>query len=149
MKGIISFYGKPGCKGNARQIEQLKQAGYVLQVIDILTREWDVETLQKFFGQEKPHACINTRAPQISSGEFDPSTLNENGVLQAMIQDPILIKRPLLFYRGEFACGFDHPLVKQLLGEEPIDYECEASDICPQPQLPSAECSIGNLHRSK
>jgi nitrogenase-associated protein len=134
MKGIISFYGKTGCKGNARQIEQLKRADYVVQVIDILTKEWDVETLLKFIATETVQACVNQRAPQISSGEFNPLELNDSELLQAMIQDPILIKRPLIFYRGEFACGFDHPLVKRLLNEEPIDYECQQHETCTHPR---------------
>jgi nitrogenase-associated protein len=146
MKGIVSFYGKSGCKGNARQIEQLKQAGYVLQVIDILAKDWDVETLPKFFNGEAPHACVNTRAPQITSGAFKPDELNSADLLQAMVQDPILIKRPLLFFRGEFACGFDHPLVKELLDEEPVDYECQQNDTCSHPHEPSSECSIGKIH---
>ncbi|MGZ0654080.1 ArsC/Spx/MgsR family protein [Coraliomargarita sp. W4R72] len=133
MKGIVSFYGKSGCKGNARQIEQLKQAGYVVQVIDLLTKEWDVETLLKFFGKDPLHACVNERAPQVTSGEFKPEAFDDVTLLQAMIKDPILIKRPLLFYRGEFACGFDHPLVKELLDEEPIDYECQQHDNCTHP----------------
>lgn len=125
MKGIVSIYGKSGCKGNGQQKARLKAAGYTVQFIDILKKQWDVHTLSKFFNDQSVHACVNARAPQITSGEFDPSTLSEDALLQAMIETPILIKRPLLFYRGEFACGFDQPLVTQLLGEQAEDFSCD------------------------
>jgi nitrogenase-associated protein len=146
MKGIVSFYGKLGCKRNAHQIQQLKQAGYVVQVINILTREWDAETLPKFFGKNPLQACVNTQAPQITSGAFRPTELDDAQLLQAMIQDPILIKRPLLFFRGEFACGFNHPLVEQLLEAVPVDYQCQQNDNCTPPAPADSNCSIGNLH---
>lgn len=149
MKGIVSFYGKSGCKGNARQIEQLKQAGYMVQVIDLLAKEWDVETLLKFFGKDPLQTCVNIRAPQITSGEFKPDALDDAALLQAMIQEPILIKRPLLFFRGEFACGFDHPLVHKLLDEEPIDYDCQQHDNCTHSADKDAGCSIGDLHEQQ
>ncbi|MBC2606584.1 ArsC/Spx/MgsR family protein [Pelagicoccus albus] len=129
-KGIVSLYGKAGCQGNARQVKQLKSAGYVVQFIDLLSRKLEASELTKFTSDRPLHDCVNQRAPLITSGEFDPSTLDEDDLLQAMVENPILIKRPLLFYRGHFACGFDHPLVEQLLGETPPELGCQKHDAC-------------------
>lgn len=130
MKGIVSFYGKSGCSGNRRQVEQLKQADYVVQWIDILKKRWDEETLSKFLGHQAVHNCINQRAPTIISGETNPNEMDDDQLMQAMVEDPVLIKRPLLFYRGEFACGFDHPLVGRLLGEEISGDSCRKNRDC-------------------
>lgn len=133
MKGIVSFYGKTGCKGNARQKEQLKAAGYALQFIDLIEKKWEAHNLTKFFDGRRVHDCVNQRAPQITSGEFAPGSLNENELLQAMIETPILIKRPLIFYRGEFACGFDHPLIARLLGDRSVEDSCQRHAGCAHP----------------
>ncbi len=130
MKGIVSFYGKTGCRGNARQMEQLRSAGYVIQEISLLDKEWDTESLPKFFNGEPIHRFVNTRAPQVASGDFDPHALSQPELLMAMINEPILIKRPLLFFRGEFACGFDSELVTRLLGNQQTDTKCEQGPEC-------------------
>lgn len=130
MKGIVSFYEKPGCKGNERQKEKLRAAGYVLQVIDILTKGWDEETLLQFFGDTPIHQCVNLRAPIITSGQLDINQLTDSELLQKMIELPILIKRPLLFFRGQFAVGFENELVTTLLGEPQIEEPCQKNDNC-------------------
>lgn len=130
MKGIVSFYEKPGCKGNARQKEKLREAGYALQVIDILAKSWDEETLLQFFGDKPVHQCVNLRAPLITNGEIDINRLNDSELLQKMIEYPILIKRPLLFFRGQFAVGFDNELVTMLLGESQSEDSCRKDDDC-------------------
>jgi Arsenate reductase and related proteins, glutaredoxin family len=130
MKGIVSLYGKIGCKGNARQMEQLKAAGYVVQFIDLLNRKLEPKELLNFFAGRTIHDCVNQRAPQISSGKFNPQALSEEELLAAMIEEPILIKRPLLFFRGEFACGADHPLMTRLLGDIIPDLGCQQHDAC-------------------
>jgi len=124
-KGIVSFYGKIGCKTNERQVEQLKEAGYVIQFIDLLSRELEPAELQNFFNDLNIHDCVNERAPELKSGEFKPENLSAEDLLEAMVKNPVLIKRPLIFFRGEFTCGFNQPLIQRLLGERPPIEGCQ------------------------
>lgn len=124
MKGIVSFYEKPECMSNKEQKDKLRNAGYILQVINILEKDWDRDSLLKFFKGNKIHDCINYTAPMIENRSFDPGSLSEEELLTEMIKNPILIKRPLLFFRGEFACGFNNELVTKLLGKEEKDTSC-------------------------
>ncbi len=130
MKGIVSFYEKPGCKGNARQKVQLKELGYVVQSVDMISKKWEQESLTKFFQGESPHQFVNQRAPIVTSGELDPSDLSEGDLLEQMVNNPILIKRPLLFFRGKFGVGFDSELAAELLGDLTPDTECKSTDVC-------------------
>jgi arsenate reductase len=127
MKGVVSFYGKPECSGNKKQKALLRDAGYMLEERDLLNTSWDQEKLLNFFNGVPVHECINQRAPLISQQRFNPAELTEDELLEKMIEHPILIKRPLIFFRGEYACGFDSPLVKKLLGEDPgiVDCRCK------------------------
>ena len=130
MKGLVSFYEKPGCKGNERQKKLLIEAGYALHVIDLLSKDWKTEDLLKFFSGRSIYDCVNTRAPKITKEGFDPSKLSEDELLMEMINNPILIKRPLLFYRGEFGVGFDNDLVDKLLGDLQRPSECQKREVC-------------------
>ena len=130
MKGIVSFYEKPGCKGNAKQKQKLTDAGYTLQVIDMISKAWEEEDLLKFFGDTPIHQCVNMKAPKVKSKLFEPKRLTEKEIIESMLLEPILIKRPLIFYRGDFAVGFENELVTSLLGEEQIDEPCHKEVQC-------------------
>ncbi|CAA6695367.1 MULTISPECIES: ArsC/Spx/MgsR family protein [unclassified Lentimonas] len=118
MKGIVSYYERPDCQCNARQKQQLRDAGYVLQVFNLLEKQWEASNLNKFFAEQGIHDCVNRHAPQIVSGDFDPASLDERALLNAMLEQPTLIQHPLIFFRGQFASGFKNELVTQLLGTE-------------------------------
>lgn len=122
--GIVSFYEKSGCKGNAKQKKVLRDHGYKVQAIDMLNKKWDAKTLCSFIGEKKLSQYVNPKAPQVMRGGWSPEKFSDEEILSAMLADPILIKRPLIFYRGEFGCGFDSPLAKKLLGEEAHEMEC-------------------------
>ena len=115
MKGIVSFYGRSDCKESEFQRQQLRDAGYVVQFIDILAKQWDRSALMKFFSGQSIHDCI--QPDEAIKYEIKPDSLNEEELLQTMTQKPALIQTPLLFFRGEFACSFDSPLVARLLNE--------------------------------
>lgn len=59
-------------------------------------------------------------APGIKNGEVDPGRFTKKVAIEAMVKDPYLIRRPLLEIDGHRVCGFDHPLVKELLGSQDI-----------------------------
>lgn len=125
MKGIIQFFEKPGCKGNIKQQQLLRDAGYVLQITDILSKRWDVESLNRCFVGNKVHNCVNLMAPIIKKEQIEIDNISESDLLELMIEHPILIKRPIIFYRGEVSVGFNTPLVSKLLGEEQPEHFCQ------------------------
>ncbi|MBF0196832.1 MAG: hypothetical protein HQL32_03945 [Planctomycetes bacterium] len=127
-KGIVSIYVKPGCKGNARFKEALKTAGYNVQTTSIIDKKWEEPALKNFFGDQAIHDCVNERAPALTKGEIKVDQLSEEELLQAMIADPILIKRPLVFFRGRYACGMNNELVNELLyGDETTEEDKKVS----------------------
>lgn len=125
MKGIVQFFEKAGCKGNKKQKEILSKAGYMLQVTDILTKQWDVESLLRCFTGRKIHDCVNLMAPMVKNNKMELNSLSEEELLLLMIEHPILIKRPIIFYRGEFSVGFNTKLVSNLLGGDQPEHFCQ------------------------
>jgi len=127
------FYEKPGCKGNTRQRALLEAHGYTLDVKSILDEPWTRQTLRPFFGNRPVAEWFNDKAPDIKSGDIDPSAFDEEGALAIMLEQPILIRRPLIDRDGQKFCGFDETVEAAFgLSAPEGDYETclEPSERC-------------------
>ncbi len=92
----IQFYQKPGCATNARQKRMLEAAGHTVIAKSLLTEPWTVEDLRGFFGSTPVTAWFNPAAPRIKSGEIFPQDLDATSAIALMLDDPLLIRRPLV-----------------------------------------------------
>ena len=111
----ITFYEKSGCLGNHEQKTFLRKQGVKLQVRNLLTSFWTAETLRPFFRDEPVSEWFHLSSPRIKSGELDISSFSESDALDAMLADPILIRRPLLVYGELRQSGFvDGPVLEAL-----------------------------------
>ena len=119
------FYEKTGCKGNARQRALLEAHGVDFEVRSILDESWTLETLRPFFGSLPVAEWFNDKAPEIKSGEIDPASFDEAGALAILLEQPILIRRPLIDRAGEKFCGFG-PAVETALGLSAPEGDYEA-----------------------
>ena len=92
----FTFYEKTGCSGNAKQKELLKSHNISFSVKSLLDTKWTSESLNQFFEGLEVIDIFNPFAPQIRDKEIDISKLSFDEAINLMIQNPILIKRPLL-----------------------------------------------------
>lgn len=142
----IVFYQKPGCKTNARQKQMLEAAGHAVTARSLLTEPWTAERLRGFFGNTPVTSWFNPAAPRIKSGEIDPATIDAATALTSMLDDPLLIRRPLVEADGRRCAGFDREPVTALLGAaaDPDAENCSRpgpSPRCPDPGQPSESSS--------
>lgn len=114
----VHFYEKPGCLNNAKQKQVLSAAGHLLIVHDLLNEPWakDRARLRSFFGVLPVCEWFNRSAPAIKNGHIKPETLNERQAIELMINDPLLIRRPLLEVDGRRQAGFDPQTIEAWLG---------------------------------
>lgn len=112
----ILFYEKPGCANNARQKHLLMEAGHELIVRNLLETRWDAGELRAFFGSRPVSEWFNRAAPRLKSGEITPETLDEAEALALMLEDPLLIRRPLLQMGERREAGFDAERMLDWLG---------------------------------
>ena len=96
----------------------MDENGHTFIAHSLLTTELNVATLRYFFGDLPINEWFNLSAPRIKNGEISPDDFDENTALDAMVEEPLLIRRPLIEAEGELACGFDNALVRKLLGED-------------------------------
>jgi nitrogenase-associated protein len=112
----VIFYEKPGCINNTKQKALLEAAGHQLEVHNLLTEAWTVDRLRLFFGHQAITECFNRTAPAIKSGEVIPEELNAETTLTLMVEQPILIRRPLLQVGDRYCCGFDATEIDHWIG---------------------------------
>ena len=112
----ITFWEKPGCKGNNRQKEILLASGHELDVRNLLTEKWDQPKLAAFFGQRPPAEWFNPSNPQVKSGEIVPAEVSAAEALEMMVAEPLLIVRPLMQVGQERLAGFDVSQVHNWVG---------------------------------
>jgi nitrogenase-associated protein len=115
----IIFFEKHGCQNNRKQRQMLQAQGLTLEVRNLFEQDWTAETLRPFFIGKPVHWWFNPAAPSIKNGQLNPHHFDETAALQAMVDDPILIRRPLIQYQQFFTAGFDWQLLQQALGIHP------------------------------
>lgn len=112
----VIFYEKPGCGGNKRQKATLEAAGHTVESRDLLTTPWTAPELRAFFGDLPVARWFNRAAPAVKEGAVDPEALDEAAALTVMLENPILIRRPLMMVAGERRCGFEAEEVAAWIG---------------------------------
>ncbi|WP_027527710.1 ArsC/Spx/MgsR family protein [Bradyrhizobium sp. Ec3.3] len=115
----VLFWQKPGCGTNARQICALEAAGHHVVAKSLLTEPWTASDLCTFFGNTPVRSWFNPAAPRVTSGEVDPATIDAAGAIALMLEDPLLIRRPLIEANNARCAGFDREPVPSLLGSSP------------------------------
>ncbi|ANC90942.1 hypothetical protein A6A40_02930 [Azospirillum humicireducens] len=112
----VIFFEKPGCGGNARQKALLELAGHRVIARDLLAESWTPATLRPFFGDRPVADWFNRAAPAVKSGEVVPEAMDETAALAAMVERPLLIRRPLMQVGDRRDCGFETGRVDAWIG---------------------------------
>ena len=134
----LAFFEKPGCINNRKQQEILRQLGHVLIVHDLLGTPWSPERLRPFFADKPVVEWFNYTAPRVKSGAVDPAVLDETAALALMVNEPLLIRRPLIECEFGQCSGFDDNPVLQGLGV----YDTPAGiETCPKAHTTAAACA--------
>ncbi|MDD3517820.1 MAG: nitrogenase-associated protein [Chromatiales bacterium] len=103
----VLFYEKPGCINNTRQKQLLATAGHEVIARDLLTEAWTAERLARFFDGLPVSEWFNRAAPRVISGDVRPETFTAEAALRCMLEEPLLIRRPLIESDGRRMAGFD------------------------------------------
>ncbi|TLU87974.1 MAG: arsenate reductase family protein [Chlorobium sp.] len=117
----VLFYEKPGCINNTRQKAMLESSGHIVECINLLEYPWSKEELEQYLGTKPVSECFNLAAPTVKSGEIDPFSFMREDAIALMIEEPLLIKRPLMKIGNHYLQGFDITSLSTLISLEPIE----------------------------
>lgn len=126
----IVFYEKPGCGNNTRQKKMLADAGHDLDVRNLLTEPWTAQRLLAFFEGLPVTAWFNRAAPRVKSGEIVPEQTDAEAALALMLEDRLLIRRPLMEIGGRRHAGFDIERVEAWLGSSLTERKDQDLQTC-------------------
>lgn len=134
FKPMVIFYEKMGCSGNKRQQELLQKHGITLEIRSLLDTPWSIETLEPFFEELGMQEMLNPFAPQVKDGSFTLEGYTKEQLMAHMVEEPILIRRPLLQIGEVKLCGFEIEKLNTLLHVKmpnPMHINaCLSSDTC-------------------
>jgi nitrogenase-associated protein len=122
---IVTFYEKPGCGNNTKQKALLAAAGHEVIACNLLSEPWTQGRLLAFFGTRAVAEWFNRAAPRVKSGEVIPEQLGAGEALELMLQDPLLIRRPLIEAEGRKEIGFNQEIIHAWLGLIPTNSDLE------------------------
>ncbi|MDR3214445.1 MAG: hypothetical protein LBT71_11090 [Azoarcus sp.] len=140
----ITFYEKPGCSGNARQQELLLAAGHTLEVKSLPDEDWTPARLLAFLAPLPVPEWFNRSAPQIKAGYIDPETITAEHALALMLENPLLVRRPLMESAGKRVVGFVPEDVDAWVGlagqtASAAELGCQGNDRCSGHPHPDGE----------
>ncbi|MEM8602799.1 MAG: hypothetical protein AAGF24_03045 [Cyanobacteria bacterium P01_H01_bin.121] len=126
----VIFYEKPGCINNTKQKQLLQAAGHRVEAHSLLSEPWTQARLVEFFGTKPVSEWFNRSAPMVKSGDIDPIKLDATTALALMLENPLLIRRPLMQIEAidarqadqgtpHYIVGFDQAEVQQWISLEP------------------------------
>ena len=118
---VVTFYEKPGCKGNLRQKTLLAAAGHTVQAKNLKGEAWTADRLLQFVGKLPVAEWFNRAAPAIKAGEIVPENLGFEDALHLLLENPLLIRRPLMEVGEERMVGFDTAAVDSWIGLKNVD----------------------------
>ncbi|MEW5788967.1 MAG: ArsC/Spx/MgsR family protein [Pseudomonadota bacterium] len=136
---IVLFYEKPGCINNTKQKVLLAAAGHTVQAKNLLTEKWTAQRLRAFFGDLPVAEWFNHSAPRVRDGEVWPHRLSGEEAIALMLEEPLLIRRPLMEVDGQCRVGFDEAAVDRWIGlGRKVGQPRQDLETCPR--------QVGRLH---
>jgi nitrogenase-associated protein len=126
----VIFYEKPGCKGNLRQKNMLLAAGHHIDARNLITETWTAEKLLAFLGKLEISEWFNRAAPAIKSGQIVPENLDFEEALHLLLDNPLLIRRPLMAVDEERRVGFDLDAVHAWIGLNDVEWPVGSIEAC-------------------
>lgn len=127
---VVTFYEKPGCKGNLRQKTLLAAAGHTVQAKNLKTEAWTADRLLAFLGKLPVGSWFNPAAPAIKAGQIVPENLSVEHAVNLLLENPLLIRRPLMEIGEERMVGFDVAAVDAWIGLNDVELPAGNIEAC-------------------
>ena len=115
MSTII--YHNPRCSKSRQTLELLNEKGVDAEVIEYLKTPPDSETLEKILQglSMEPRELMRKGQDEYKSLKLDDESLTREQLIKAMIENPILIERPIVMTDKGIAIGRPLENVEKIL----------------------------------
>lgn len=113
---MIQIYHNPRCGKSRTCLAFVDQSNQEYEIIPYLTETPSFDELKKLIGKLnlKPIELVRTKE-KIWIENYREKTLTDSEIIQAMIENPILIERPIVIKEGKAIIGRDIEKVASFL----------------------------------
>ena len=103
----VTIYHNPRCSKSRQTLALLKDRGIAPAVIEYLDAPPDADTLARILGLLKlaPRQLMRRKEAPYSALGLDDRSLSDDRLIQAMVDNPILIERPIVLANDQAALG--------------------------------------------
>ena len=103
----VTIYHNPRCSKSRQTLELLYQQGIEPEIIEYLKTPPDKSTLKKILKllNIKPRELMRIREPVYKEAGLNNDGLNDDQLLTALLENPVLIERPIVLANGKAAIG--------------------------------------------
>jgi arsenate reductase len=103
----VKIYHNPRCGKSRQTLQLLQEQGIEPEVIEYLKTPPSVQELDDILqklGME-PRELMRKKETEYKAGGLDDAALDRQALIQAMVNNPILIERPIVIAGGKAAIG--------------------------------------------
>ena len=110
----IRVYGKSTCKTTQKALEWLKDHDVEIDYVDIISSPPTPEFLKKNIHSDNLKTYLNSRSKIYREKSLGVKLPSKEEAISMMLEDPNLIKRPLIVSSNGVSFGFDEDYLNEL-----------------------------------
>ena len=101
----VTMYHNPRCNTSRRALVLLREKGVDLEIIEYLKTPYTADQLKTLLSQLKLPASALIRKKEATATGIDPKALSEEALIAAMVENPIIVERPIVVSGRKAALG--------------------------------------------
>ena len=113
----VTIYHNPRCSKSRQTLALLRERGMEPEIIEYLKTPPDAATLKKILSLLglRPRELMRNKEAVYKDKGLDDATLSDDDLIAAMVNDPVLMERPIVIADGRAALGRPPEKVLEIL----------------------------------
>lgn len=127
----ITIFHNPACGTSRNTVAMVQAAGYEPEVVEYLQAGWTKPQLQELLAamDAKPRDILRDKGtPASELGLLNPN-VSDDAILDAMVEHPILVNRPIVVTRRGVKLARPSEAVLDLLERKPQSFTKEDGEV--------------------
>ena len=101
----VTIYHNPRCTTSRKTLALLREKGFEPEIVEYLKTPYTAAQLKHLLSLLKMPASALVRKKEAAAVGIDPKSLPEEELIAAMVENPILVERPIVISGGKAALG--------------------------------------------
>jgi arsenate reductase len=101
----VTIYHNPRCNTSRKTLALLREKGVEPQIVEYLKTPYTAAQLKQLLRQLNVPASKLVRKKEATAAGIDPTVLSEDELIAAMVENPIVVERPIVVSGGKAALG--------------------------------------------